>query len=240
MFNHRIDQAPSRFVVFNWFLLSFNGGCINVGGFLAAGRFVSHVTGFSTLFGVSLVSRQVDAALGILSVPIFFLLGCFIAGLFVELPIRQGRKPHFEYVMGLSAFCLFLAASAGVVFHFGSFGEVFKLKHVYALLALLCLASGLQNGAVTSATGGSVRTTHLTGLTTDFGLGLARILSFQKKELRDENRANRLRGGLIFSFILGSAAGSWLFVNYGYGGFLLSAAIATYAAWHGRKARFYF
>ncbi len=58
MFNHRMDQLPSNWVLFHWFLLSFNAGCINAGGFLATGRFVSHVTGFATFFGVDLANRE--------------------------------------------------------------------------------------------------------------------------------------------------------------------------------------
>src|SRR5438874_1149123 len=87
MFSHRFDQSASNTVVLHWFMLSFNGGFINAGGFLATGRFVSHVTGFATLFGVGLTKNEANAALGILSVPIFFLLGAFIAGLLIDRPI---------------------------------------------------------------------------------------------------------------------------------------------------------
>src|SRR4051794_8426190 len=126
MFLHRLDQTPSNRVVLHWYLLSFNGGLINAGGFLATGRFVSHVTGFATLFGVDVIRRELDAAVGILSVPFFFLLGAFLAGMLIDRPIHRKQKPHFDYVMGLSALCLFLAASGGVLTHFGSFGEVLQ------------------------------------------------------------------------------------------------------------------
>ena len=36
MFKHRIDQTLTAKVVFQWCLLSFNGGCINAGGALFA------------------------------------------------------------------------------------------------------------------------------------------------------------------------------------------------------------
>lgn len=238
MFNHRFDQTPNNIVVLHWFMLSFNGGCINAGGFLATGRFVSHVTGFATLFGVDLTSNQVKAAFGILSVPIFFLLGAFLAGLLIDRPIHHGKKPHFDWVMGLSAFCLLLAAGGGEMLQFGIFGAT-GLKENYLLLVLLCLASGLQNGAITSSSGSSVRTTHLTGLTTDLGLGLARVFTFdfQKDKFKKEARANYLRIGSILSFVAGSAIGAWVFLKLGYRGFILSGLIAAYAAWHGRNAK---
>ena len=240
MFNHRLDQTPHLRVILHWFLLTFNAGSINAGGFLATGRFVSHVTGFATLFGVDLFNRELDAAIGILSVPFFFLLGAFLAGLFIDRPLHRGKKPHFDFVMGLASFCLFLAFLGGEFSQFGAFGAgFFKLKQGYLLLALLCLACGLQNGAITSSSGSSVRTTHLTGLTTDLGLGLARLLSTDPKRaiFKKEVRANRLRCGSIIAFILGSAVGSWFFMKYGYRGFILSATLSAYMAWQGRKEK---
>lgn len=239
MFNHRFDQNVDNTVVFHWFLLSLSGGFINAGGFLATGRFVSHVTGFATLFGVDLANAQVEAALGILSVPLFFLLGAFIAGLLIDRPIHQGKKPHFDWVMGLSAGALVIAATAGELSRFGIFGEVIGLEQSYTLLILLCLASGLQNAAITSSSGKSIRTTHLTGLTTDLGLGLARLLTFDLKTqpFQSEVRANYLRVGSILSFIIGSALGAWIFMAFGYRGFLFPAVVSLYASWHGRKAK---
>lgn len=238
MFNHRFDETPNNIVVLHWFMLSFNGGCINAGGFLATGRFVSHVTGFATLFGVQLTNNETQAAAGILSVPIFFLLGAFIAGLLIDRPVHMGKRPHFDWVMGLSAFCLFLAA-AGDVLNFGNFGEDLGLRQNYLLLILLCLASGLQNAAITSSSGRSVRTTHLTGLTTDLGLGIAKVMTFNLKKDRfaSEVRANYLRAGSILSFVIGSAFGAGLFLKLGYRGFILSGLIACYAAWHGSKVK---
>lgn len=239
MFSHKFDQAPNHSVALHWFLLSFSGGCINAGGFLATGRFVSHVTGFATLFGVDIMSGQIQAAIGILSVPVFFLLGAFLAGLMIDRPIYFGRKPHFDWVMGLSASCLFLVAAAGTLPHFGTFGDELSLRKSYALLALLCLASGLQNAAITSSSGRSVRTTHLTGLTTDLGIGLSRALTVRSKRDRfsKEMWSNYLRAGSIAAFVVGSAVGAGVFFRFGYSGFILSGLIAAYAAWHGRKVK---
>lgn len=239
MFNHHIHQNVSKRVIFHWFLLAFNGGAINAGGFLATGRFVSHVTGFYTLFGDHLTNKEIEAALGILSVPAFFLLGAFIAGLLVDRPQHFGRKPRYDWVMAMSSLCLFLAAGGGEFLLFGVFGESnFALKQSYLLLVLLCLASGLQNGAITSSSHHSVRSTHMTGTTTDLGLGLAKVFTFDlnKGPLKSEVRANIRRFGTIVSFAIGSAVGAWIFVKLGYRGFMMPALIAAYASWHGKNA----
>lgn len=236
MFRYRFDKAPNAGVVAHWLMLAFNAGCINAGGFLATGRFVSHVTGFATLFGVERQQFGFWASLPILSVPLFFLLGVVIAGLLTDRRVRLQREPRYDYVMSLCAACLAAASLAGGGDHFGAFGSSFHLKHTYLLLALLCLASGLQNGAITSSSGSSVRTTHLTGLTTDLGLGLARMMTFSNGKVSfEEVLANCLRLGTILAFIAGSAVGAALFSSLRFFGFLLPAAIAGYAAWHGRR-----
>ncbi len=200
---------------------------------------MSHVTGFATLFGVDVVNGQIEAAIGILSVPVFFLFGAFLAGLMIDRPIYLGKKPHFDWVMGLSALCLFIVAAAGALPLFGNFGDELSLRRSYLLLALLCLASGLQNAAITSSSGRSVRTTHLTGLTTDLGIGLSRALTVrsEKDRFSKEMWTNYLRAGSIAAFVVGSAIGAGVFLRFGYSGFILSGLVATYAAWHGRKAK---
>jgi len=236
MFQHRADETPETKVVLHWFLLCFNGGCINAGGFMATGRFVSHVTGFATLFGVGL-TKEASEAWGLLSVPVFFLIGAFLAGLLIDRQIHRGLKPHVDWVMGLSALCLLVAT--GYFFQIEHFGDEMGFGANYLLLAMLCLASGLQNAAITSSSGSTVRTTHMTGLTTDLGLGLARAFTFglSRETASHESRANLLRGGSILSFVVGSAAGAFLFLKFGYAAFLGPAAIAAYAAWHGRLAK---
>ena len=236
MYRHQFDPPYETKVLLQWMLLCFNGGFINSGGFLGTGRFVSHVTGFATLFGVDLANFEFGLAMGILSVPVFFLLGSFIAGILIERKSLLSKDPRFDWVMFLCFLCL-LSASLGDVLDFGEFGDSFSLDQSYLFLALLCLASGLQNAAISAASRGTVRTTHLTGLTTDLGLGFARLLpgGLAENKWREEFGKNRLRIASIFSFIIGSAAGSWIFLKVGYRGFTVSAVIALYSAYVGWK-----
>ncbi|MFL5814147.1 MAG: YoaK family protein [Bdellovibrionia bacterium] len=230
MFHHRIDDPSASRVFVKWYILAFAAGSINAGAFMAAGRFVTHMTGFGTLFGVEVAHARWEGAIGILFVPAFFLLGTMISAYMVDHRFHRGRRPHYDWVMFLEVLCLVAAAVGGQLHFFGSFGEPLKLKSDFALLALLCLASGLQNAAITSATGSSVRTTHLTGITTDLGIGIVRALALKghRKHHDREVRANWLRAGTIFSFYAGSVVGAILFLKVQYYGFYLPAAIAFY------------
>lgn len=211
-----------------WFSLAFQAGTINIGGYLACHRFVTHTTGFATLFGAEIAKGNIRTALGMFTVPLFFLTGSMIAGIFVDRRINQGLRPHYSIVMFLMAINMLFVLLLGINNNFGIFGSELLLEQDYYLLALLCLTSGLQNGTITVASSAVVRTTHLTGITTDLGIGLVRALT-QSYRLprREEIQANWMRLGIILSYILGSWLAGVIFFKAEYWGFLLPFLIST-------------
>jgi uncharacterized membrane protein YoaK (UPF0700 family) len=228
MFRHHLHKATTVRTRFDWFLLAFIAGSVNSGGWLGAHRFVSHVTGFATLFGVSAATGHIDQAVGYLTIPLFFLMGVMVSAYFIDRPFHLGQRPRYALVMGLVCGCLTFASLGGYIQLLGDFGSEPRLRQDYVLLALLCAASGLQNAAITTASGATVRTTHLTGLTTDLGIGLVRAFS-EPGVYRSEMRAVHLRVGTILSFAIGSAVGAYLFIKFQFLGFLLPASLAGYA-----------
>lgn len=229
MFKHQLYRANSRKTYFHWFLLAFIAGSVNAGGFLGAHRFVSHITGFATLFGSGAARGEWSEAIGILSVPIFFLMGVMVSAYLVDREVDRNRHPHYTLVMSLVCLCLLVAAFGGHFHLFGEFGSEPRIGKDYFFLALLCAASGLQNAAISSASGNTVRTTHLTGVTTDLGTGLVRALS-NPEICRKEMKAVVLRVGTIVAFALGSVVASYFFFRFQYLGFLLPAVLAGYSA----------
>lgn len=230
MFRHRISENVSRKTYFDWSLLAFAAGCVNTGGYLACHRFVTHVTGFATLAGVAAAEGSGAHALQILSVPIYFLLGVMTSAFLIERKINQNKVPQYALVMSLVAGLLTLSGLGGYFGWFGEFGGAEGTLGDYLLLSLLCMASGIQNAALTSSSGATLRTTHLTGITTDLGIGLMRLTSLSRKDNQhhQELRANFLRVGTIVAFMLGSAIGAVAFLRWNYLGFLLPALIAFY------------
>jgi uncharacterized membrane protein YoaK (UPF0700 family) len=211
-----------------WSLFAFQAGAINAGGFLSSRRFVSHITGFATFFGADFASNDFYGALSMATVPIFFLIGTMISAHFIDNRIAKGKTPKYTLLMVFILFLMILAAFGGESDWFGTFGGPLNMEPSYSLLAILCLACGIQNASISTAAGTAVRTTHLTGITTDLGIGLMRMFapseSNQTKE--KEKRANAMRFGIIFAFILGSTVASYFFMQYGFQGFLLPAAIS--------------
>jgi uncharacterized membrane protein YoaK (UPF0700 family) len=226
---HRIDRNTSRSVVFHWLLVCFLAAMVNVGGVLTCGHFVSHMSGFYMVFGQHVATITWDTIASLASIPFFFFVGVMISAYLCARPAQQGRKPHYIISMGLVLVCLCLAATLGSMGYFGEFGET-QLRTEYLLIALLCMASGIQNGAGSIATANAVRSTHMTGTTTDLAIGVVRIWAIEKNTdaYHNETRAIVLRGGSILAFVLGAAIGAELFIRFHYLGFLFPAVLVLY------------
>lgn len=237
MFQHQLEDKVSRKTYIDWFTLSFLAGCINTGGFLASQRFVSHVTGYATLAGISFERMDWYGFFMTLIIPVTFMVGVMISAYLTEKHFahyRHGQK--YAPVMQLVAFLLLGVALAGHFDFFGEFGHVDKVKNEYLLSAILCMACGLQNGAITMSSGATVRTTHLTGITTDLGLGLVRaeLIATHKEQKEKYRRSNKHRIGTITSFTTGAIAGALIFTHFKFAGFLFPAALALYFSYVAR------
>ena len=109
------------------------------------------------------------------------------------------------------------AVSAGVV-----------MAAIPATVALLCFVMGLQNAIVTKASRAEIRTTHVTGLLTDFGIELGKLVYVNASPSLSPVLANRpklkLQGQLIGSFLLGGLVGA---MGFKQAGFIMSLPLAA-------------
>ena len=113
----------------------------------------------------------------------------------------------------------------------GPFGaKVASDRPPVPLLAVLSFAMGLQNAAVASTTGLAVRTTHLTGPTTDLGIHLGAALLGRGEDRRSALRGAALRGGKIVAFMAGGVLSVPLAAASGFLALLAPAAFVLVAA----------
>lgn len=223
-----LDNTRNRII---WGVLAFQGGWLNAGGFLATHRFVSHVTGFATQFGYDMAKSNWIEASGMLMVPIFFLIGSMISGFYVDREITAGKKPKYHILFFLIFFFLLIVLILGSLNLFGEFGTNATtdqdVKTNVILLSLLCLSCGLQNAGITTASNNFVRTTHLTGMTTDLGIGLVRMtseISTARKKM--ELNKSQIRVILILCFVFGSMVASFFFIQWRFLGFIIPCLIS--------------
>lgn len=210
--------------------MSFQAGFLNIGGLLACHRFISHVTGTWTVVGFELNSPDSGLLFSVLGIGLCFFLGNVLSGQLVDVRLKMHQQPRYYEVYGLMLLLMAAVWLFGVSGKFGEFGEPMALTRDYVLAYALSLVCGLQNGTITSAASVVVRTTHMTGVTTDLGLGVARLLNWKRinGDTKSEIRANLMRFGLIVYFIGGASVGTWVFHRFQFAGFAVPVAITGF------------
>ena len=207
------------------FVLAMIGGMVNVVGYRGfEHQAITHLTGTTTLLGDALAQGRFASASHIGGVIVAFLLGAMASGLIIQdSTLRLGRR----YGVALSLVSLLLLAAVPL------------LEHRQILGAwVAAMACGLQNAMATTYSGAVIRTTHLSGMFTDLGIGLGHALRGMPLQVR----RLRLSALIITGFFLGAIAGSWLFDALGYRALLVPAALTggtglAYTAWrHWRHA----
>lgn len=217
------DAILQRNNRFTWALLAMQGGFVNVGGWLSLHKFVSHVTGFAAHFSTELVAANYIEAFLFVLVPVFFLIGAFFSAIFTEVRRKRGQSPIYIQILTLLSGLYGGSALLGYLGGFGAFGGPFNNLD-FILLSILSFSCGAQNALFTHYSGSIIRTTHLTGITTDLGIGLAKVLITQDHK---EHTINKLRIELIVSFLLGSLLSALLFPRLQYIAFLIPALVSA-------------
>ncbi len=215
-------------------LLALVAGAINAGGYLAVRQYTSHVTGIVSAVADNLALGQmelvVDGVIGVLS----FLLGAMCSGILVNFARRRALA---------SEYALPLLLESVLILGFGLLGArmaTFEGLLLPFTVILLCFIMGLQNAVVTKLSGAVIRTTHMTGVVTDLGIELGKLVYWNADpSLPMPVRADRDRlkvlGGLLAAFLVGGVSGAYGFKAFGYGFTIpiavLLAVISLVPAW---------
>jgi uncharacterized membrane protein YoaK (UPF0700 family) len=213
----------------SWFALACAAGAVNGFAFLTCEQFVSHVTGTATRIGLEW--HHLGIAAEYLIVFVCFLAGAVASVIWIQARAYRGQHPQWASPLILVAIILCGTAIAG---HRGLIGPAREQLAAdpppVVLLSLLAFAMGLQNAAVASTTGLAVRTTHLTGPTTDLGIHLGTAFYASGPERKAAIKGAVLRGGKILAFILGGGLSLPLADWFGYLSLLVPAALVVLAA----------
>ena len=207
----RTTQANIRLGAF----LAFVAGATNAGGFLAVGQYTSHMTGVLSSIADHLVLGQLTLAIAAGGAIVAFVGGAMTTAILVNWGLR--RRLHSAY--GLP---LFLEAVALLVFGVaGSSIDHFAPLFIPLTVLLLCFIMGLQNAVITKISRAEIRTTHVTGLVTDIGIELGKLLYINPRDAADPVLANRrklrIHTLLVCCFFIGGLAGALGFKYVGFG-----------------------
>jgi len=211
-------------------LLAFMAGAVNAGGFLAVQRYTSHMTGVVSSIADDLVLGQGLLVLAGVGALLAFVAGAAVTAILINWARR--RQMQGEYALSL-------LLEAALLLVFGLLGaNLNELIEVFmpTTVLLLCFIMGLQNAIVTKISQAEIRTTHMTGVITDLGIELGRLLYWNSSHAHggEPVRANRDRlrilSLILGLFFAGGLAGAWAFKTVGYGAVLPLAAVLAVVA----------
>jgi uncharacterized membrane protein YoaK (UPF0700 family) len=197
--------------------LAFVAGAVNAGGFMAIGQYTSHMTGIVSSIGDNFALASLLPVLGGLSMLMSFIFGAVATALLVNWGRRHRIHSEFTLPLLLEAIVLLLFGLAG------AYLNIYKPLTVPTIALMLCFVMGLQNAIITKISKAEIRTTHMTGIVTDMGIEIGRLLYWNKSiegnktHLVIANRKKLKAHILIFSmFLFGGIVGAVSFKTTGY------------------------
>ncbi len=189
-------------------LLACVAGMVNVVGYLSfEQQAVTHLTGTTTLLGEAVAKRDLHAISRLAGVALAFMAGAALSGMIVQdSTLKLGRR--YGVALVLESLLLFAAI------------PLFMQGRLAGPL-LAAMACGLQNAMATTYSGAVIRTSHLSGMFTDLGIGLGHAL----RGMPLQKRRLLLCGLIISGFFTGAVLGALLFVRFGYAALAVPATI---------------
>lgn len=206
------EHATPAWVYLGGLILAVTAGTINAVGFLGVHhQSLSHMSGTVTVLGMELARTNYGVALHALAILTAFFAGCLLSGMIIaQGRLRLGRR--YGVVLSLESTALFLAV-------------YFLRQGANAGDYLAALACGLQNAMVTTYSGSTMRTTHMTGMVTDIGIACGHFL---RGAAVDWFRF-RLYGVLLLGFFAGGVIGALGYGRFGYDTLLFPAVLSGVA-----------
>ncbi|KAJ1561562.1 hypothetical protein HK096_004223 [Nowakowskiella sp. JEL0078] len=159
---------------------------------------VAHVTGNLTKLAIGITELNGDVVLAVASIVVCFMFGSFMGGFIVgDSKFRLGRS--YGIALIIESFTLFI--SYLLLLHDNIAGAWFAT-----------FSCGLQNALTTNYSGAVVRTTHMTGISTD----IANLLGQScRKDSHPELWRLKVHIPLLLSFLFGAITGKGLFYFMG-------------------------
>ncbi len=206
--------------------LAFVAGAANAGGFLAVQQYTSHMSGIVSSVADNLALGNMGLVMAGVGALLSFVAGAACSAILVNWGRR--RRHHSEYALPL-------LLEAALLVAFGLLGGLLqehKWLFVPATVMLLCFIMGLQNAIMSKLSRAEIRTTHVTGMVTDIGIELGKMLYWNSTPDAEDTPAVRADGqklallaSLVGLFFVGGVIGALGFQHVGFISTLPLAAI---------------
>lgn len=204
-------QTPA-WVYLGGLTLATSAGVINAVGFLSSHhQALSHMTGSVTVLGMELAHANYSLAWHALAILAAFFAGCLVSGALIsQSTLRLGRR--YGVALSLESLSLIVAV-------------YFLRRGAHTGDYLAAMACGLQNAMVSSYSGSTMRTTHMTGMITDLGIACGHFLRGASVDWYKF----RLYGVLFLGFFAGGLVGAISYGRFGCDTLLFPALLSGIA-----------
>ena len=201
--------------------LCFIAGVANAGGFLAIGQYTSHMSGIASAIADNLALGSIGLVLGGLAALFAFVAGAACSAVLINWGRRHRPRHQFTVPLLLEALLILCFGLLGA-FRDGS------VLLVTLAVPLLCFIMGLQNAIITKISQARMRTTHVTGIVTDIGIEIGKLLYWNRSRDRgaDVNADKAklcLLVSLLSAFVVGGILGA---LGFTYLGFITTVPLA--------------
>lgn len=201
--------------------LSLSAGFVNAAGLMAFAVLTTNITGHAATFASDFSLNDMRAVKMAGMCLLLFLAGAFFSGLYTRV---MGRHKRYVYAVPLLIVISILAYVA--LYGYTYDGSLIKREH---FAGSLLFAMGIQNALVSEVSRSVVRTTHLTGIMTDFGIALAEAVRARLKIGKLLRQRLLLHVNIIVPFLLGGVLGAFSFAEFRYYAFFIPAGIVLCA-----------
>lgn len=194
-------------------ILCFTSGYVNSLTFNTTFEIAStHVTGMITLSSIELYNKRFTTFFYFIMNYLLFLTGSIFSGIFIY-------YDHFHLGKRYGKILILI----GIIQIVGLLFEIIYPKSIYFIWCC-SLTSGMQNALTSKYSKNLVRSTHMTGCTTDFGLIIGHTIIGKDEELWKLP----ILGASILSFFLGGLLGTYMYDNYIHYALLFSIVVTVF------------
>jgi len=191
-------------------LTAFSAGMVNVASLLIFFAFTSNVTGHYAILAAEIVKGNFYQIAVVFGWIFLFFFGSFSSN-FIVINFNQ-RHSYFAHATPLIMEILCLLS-------IGIYGQYFyreTLVETEILLALMLYAMGLQNGLTASISNFAVKTTHLTGTTTDLGILFSMFTKQEYRRNKELIGKAKLLSMIAVFYVAGAVMAGFTYLQLGF------------------------
>ena len=188
-------------------LTAFTAGTINIASLLIFLNFTSNVTGHYAIFAAELTEGNMGKAFAVFGWIFLFFFGSFLSNYII---INLNKKNQYlaqSLPLVLEILCLLFVGFYGENYYKNTLGET------EMLVAIMLFATGLQNGLTASISNFSVKTTHLTGTTTDLGILFSMFTQKKYRKKPELVGKAKLLGSIMLAYVLGALFSGFTYMH---------------------------